>query len=112
MKLKNDYENESINNLVTNHNELKMILEQDEKFIQHTDPIYLDPTESEFGRAHFFAPHKKIFGNYYDTFWVNMGVIWSMTLVLAFTLYFDIFKKVLNFLEEIITRIAPKKKPL
>ena len=112
LKLKNDYENESINNLVTNHNELKMILEQDEKFIQHTDPIYLDPTESEFGRAHFFAPHKKIFGNYYDTFWVNMGVIWSMTLVLAFTLYFDIFKKVLNFLEEIITRIAPKKKPL
>ena len=110
LQLKNDYENESVTNLVTNHNELKLIIEQDEHFIQHTDPVFLDPTDSNWGRAHFFAPHKKIFGTYYDTFWVNLAVIWSMSIVLAVTLYFDLLKKLLNFIEEIIALIAVKKK--
>ncbi len=108
MKDKQDYENESLSDLVTNHNELAKILEADGKLIQRADPIYLDPT-SDFGRAHFFAPRKKIMGNYYDTYWVNMCVIWMMSLIMAITLYFDLLKKLLDGLEELADRFSKKK---
>lgn len=107
MENKNDYENESLINLVTNHNELDKILEKDGELIQRADPVFLDPT-SNFARAHFFAPRKKFMGNYYDTYWVNICVIWLMSLVMAITLYFDVLKKLLDGLEELFSRLSRK----
>lgn len=107
MKDKNDYENESLTNLVTNHNELDKILEKDGELIQRADPVFMDPTFN-FARAHFFAPRKHMFGKYYDTYWVNICVIWIMSLVMAITLYFDLLKKLLDGLEELFSRLSRK----
>jgi ABC-type multidrug transport system ATPase subunit len=107
MQNKNDYENESLSNLVTNHNELDKILEKDGELIQRADPVFLDPT-FKFARAHFFAPRKKFMGNFYDTFWVNICVIWLMSLTMAITLYFDVLKKLLDGLEELFSRLSRK----
>jgi ABC-type multidrug transport system ATPase subunit len=95
LKAKEDYENESLNNMVTNKNSFLKIIEVDGRFIQKSDPIYLDPTEKT-GRAHLFAPRKKFFGNYYDTYWFNIAVIALMSLVLGIALYFDLLKKLLG----------------
>lgn len=85
-KLRNDYVNEGLSDLVSNKNELSKILELDEELVQKADPIYLD---AETPRAHFYAPRKKIFGTYVTTFTFNILVIWAMTLALMVTLYMN-----------------------
>jgi ABC-type multidrug transport system ATPase subunit len=109
LKEKDDYENESLHDLVTNRNTPYRILDLNGEYIQKIDPVYLDPTGSDLGRAHFFAPKKKFFGKYYDTYWVNLTVIWLMSLVLGITLYFDVLKKFINLLENIFSRLGRKK---
>ena len=98
LQKKDDYENESMIDLVTNRNSFYKILDLNGAYIQKTNPVYLDPTESNFGRAHFFAPRKKFLNRYYDTFWFNLCVIWGMSLILGITLYFDVLKKFINLL--------------
>ncbi|MBN4062364.1 ATP-binding cassette domain-containing protein [Bacteroidales bacterium AH-315-I05] len=100
-ELKNNYENLALSDFVTNKQDLKFILEVDGQLIQRTNPIYLDP---EGFRAHFYAPRKKLFGNYIDTFWANVGVLWIMSIILMVTLYFDVFKKVLFGLERMFSK--------
>ncbi len=110
IKLQDDYENESLNNLVKNENDLgEKCLEKDGKLIQRTNPVYLDP-DNNYGSAHFYAPQKKFFGHYYQTFWFNICVIWSMSITLMITLYFDVLKKILDFLGNIPSMFKRKKK--
>ena len=94
--------------MVTNKNTFYKILDLDGAYIQKMDPIYLDPVDSNFGRAHFFAPYKKFFGRYYETYWFNLFVIWSMCVVLGFTLYFDVLKKFINLLEILFSKLGSK----
>ncbi len=108
LKDKDDYENESLIDLVTNRNSFYKILDLNGAYVQKTNPIYLDPTESNFGRAHFFAPRKKFLNMYYDTYWFNLCVIWGMSLLLTFTLYFDVLKKFINMLEVLFSKFGKK----
>ncbi|HRG38406.1 MAG TPA: ATP-binding cassette domain-containing protein [Bacteroidia bacterium] len=108
LQLKDDYENESLSDLVTNRTTPYRILDLDGKYIQKIDPVYLDPVDSDLGRAHFFAPRKKVFGKYYSTYWVNIYVIWIMSLSLGITLYFDLLKKFINFLERVFNKFSPE----
>lgn len=91
--LRNEHDNEQIFTFVTNKNDLKQMLEVDNQLIQRVDPIYLDP---DGFRAHFYAPRKKLFGQFIPTYWVNIGVIWTFSMFLMITLYFDVFKKILD----------------
>ncbi len=109
LKRQDDYENESLSDLVTNKNTFYKILDLDGTYIQKMDPIYLDPVDSNFGRAHFFAPYKKFFGKYYDTYWFNLFVIWSMSFVLVITLYFDVLKKFITLIEIIFSKFSSKQ---
>ncbi|MBK6833754.1 MAG: hypothetical protein IPG89_05530 [Bacteroidetes bacterium] len=84
-------------------------LEKDGELIQRVDPVYLNPT-NEWGRAHFLAPNKKLFGAMIPTFWFNIGVIWFMSLTLMVTLYFDVMKKILDFFGMLIDKIPFFKK--
>ena len=98
INLQEDYENESLSQLVRNANDIsgEACLEKDGRLIQRIDPVYADPTESNFGGAHFYAPNKRFLGGFFPTFWFNISVIWIMSLILMVTLYFDVFKKILD----------------
>ena len=111
VKLKDDYENESLTQLVKNANDIsgERSLEKDGRLIQQTDPVFEDPTDSKIGRAHFFAPRKNFLGFYYSTFWFNICVIWLMSISLIITLYFDVFKRVLDSLENLAGLFKKKK---
>lgn len=111
VKLKNDYMNEAMANLVRNGNEFNKIIEQDGKLIQRADPVFLEPFQSDLGNSHFFAPRKKIFGHYFDTFWVNLCVLWGMSLTMAITLYFDLLRKLIDGLGNLFSRFSKKGKP-
>lgn len=97
VKLKENYTNESLNQLMQNNDFGDKCLEQGGRLIQRIDPVYLDPTESNLGAAHFYAPTKRFLGSLYSTYWFNICIIWLMSLSLMVMLYFEVFKKVLDF---------------
>lgn len=93
IELKNTFTNDALSDFVKDKNSLNKILELDGHLIQKADPIYLRPKGF---RAHFYAPEKKMFGTYIDTFWANIIVIWSMCLLLIITLYFDVLRNIIE----------------
>ena len=92
------YHNEAVTELVKNVNETHRIVEQDGKLIQKIYPIYKDPDPDhpiDFD-AQFYMPSKHFLNQNIDTFYFNTGVIWSMSLVLAIALYFDLLRKIID----------------
>ncbi len=90
---KNLFFNESLSDLVRNINTRNRILEVDGRFIQLVDPVYHepDPPKNIFSyRTHFFAPHKYILGVSISTMKFNVIVIWLMTILFYFTVYFKL----------------------
>jgi len=104
-KLRDDHYNESLGDLVLNSADFYRIIERDGRLIQRLHPIYQDPISSPMLRAHFFAPSKRIFGAYVDTYWANLLVIWSMSVFLMLTLYLDALSRILNFFGEFSEKI-------
>jgi len=109
--LKDRSENQNLIQLVKNENDIsgEKCLEKDGRLIQRTDPIFQDPVDSKIGRAHFFAPRKKLFNVYYSTFGFNMCIIWLMSMILIVTLYFDVFKRILDSIEALFSIFKKKK---
>jgi energy-coupling factor transporter ATP-binding protein EcfA2 len=92
------YHNEAITDLVKNLAETHRIIEQDGKLIQKIYPIYKDPDPEHMVDfdAQFYMPSKHFLSTNVDTFYFNTGVIWSMTIVLAIALYFDLLRRVID----------------
>ena len=98
--------NESLGDLVLNSADFYRIIERDGKLIQRLHPIYQDPMGSNLLRSHFFAPRKVLFGQYIDTYWANLLVIWLMSIFLMLTLYFDALSRLLGFFGSLGERVA------
>lgn len=103
LELKRRNHNEKLTEFVENNTELVRIIEYKGRLFQKADPIYLDPLHP-FIKAHFYAPRKMIFGKYCSTFWINIGVIGAYSALLYMMLYFRLLKRILDFLEQIISR--------
>ena len=102
---KDTYTNDALTDLVVNKKELNKYIVVEGEIIQQADPIYLDPQQPMI-RAHFFAPRKKLFGTYYETFWVNLLVIWMMSLALIITLYYNLFKKFIDLTGGLFSKLS------
>jgi ABC-type multidrug transport system ATPase subunit len=109
LKVQDENSNESLEQFVTNKMELDKLKEKDGYLIQKSNPIYLDPYDKSFFNSHFYTPQKRLFGMYIDTFWANILVVWLMTLILTATLYYDVFKRMLSFIENLFSKISFKK---
>lgn len=98
IKLEENNENEALSQLVTNSNDIsgERCMEKNGKLIRRIDLVFYDPEDSNFGGAHFYAPRKKFLGVYIDTLYFNTIIIWIMTIILWFTLYFDLFRILLD----------------
>ena len=98
MRFKEQFHNEAVSELVKNVSETHRIIEKDGKLIQKIYPIYKDPDPDhpiDFD-AQFYMPAKHFLNSDIDTFYFNTGVIWSMTLVLAVLLYFDVLRLIID----------------
>lgn len=100
LKTKRQYSNDQLKEFVTNEKEKDRIIEFNGELIQKMDPIYLDPKHPLI-KAHFYAPTKRLFGKQYSTFWVNVIVIWIMTVLLYFILHKRLLKRFLDFSEQL-----------
>ena len=96
--LRNSYQNEAITELVRNTMETNRVIEKDGKLIQKIYPIYKDPDPDHIVDfdAQFYMPAKHFLNKNIDTRLFNIGVIWSMTIVLALALYWEILRKVIE----------------
>jgi ABC transport system ATP-binding/permease protein len=92
------FHNESITDLVKNLAETHRIIEKDGKLIQKIYPIYKEPDPEHMVDfdAQFYMPSKHFLNTNVDTFYFNTCVIWSMCLVLAIALYFDVLRKIID----------------
>lgn len=109
VKFQNKYTNASLTEFVKNSNDMERILEYENRLYQKMDPIYRDPHPS-FIRSHFYSPTKQIFGMYFNTFWVNVIVIWLMTILLYITLHFRLLKRLIDGMGKLFERIGSSKK--
>jgi ABC-type multidrug transport system ATPase subunit len=102
-KLKDEYFNESISDIVRKVFEKNKILRDGDKLIQMVDPIYQMPEpSSKFSfRTQFFAPQKHFAGIFFETIWFNIAVVWIFTVMLYVVLYLDLLKKLLNALSDL-----------
>jgi ABC transport system ATP-binding/permease protein len=98
-ELRHNYHNEKLQDVVWNAYEKHNILRYEDNLIRQYRPIYYEPDnfDSFTLRTQFYAPRKFLFGKYYSTFWVNIIIIWIMSILLYFPLYFDHLKKIINF---------------
>lgn len=105
------YHNEAIAEQVKNLMEQHRIVEKDGRLIQKVYPIYKDPdpTHQVDFDAQFYMPAKHFLSRNIDTLFFNTGVIWSMTLVLCITLYFDVLRRIIDGIEN-ISRYGMRKK--
>ena len=100
-KLKNDYSNVSLEEMVTGKNEKQKTVDFRGELVRKLDPIYMYP-EPGFIKAHFYAPVKPVFNVYATTYAVNVLVIWAMTAGLYLILYFRLFRKLLASGEKLL----------
>ena len=96
---KDKYHNESLSDLVRNVNTSDRIIEYEGRLLQTVDPVFNDPT-TKAGffdyRTHFFAPTKHLGGIQIDTYYFNIAVIWLMTVLLYFSLYYELFGRLIR----------------
>lgn len=103
VELKRTYHNDKLAEFVENSSEIVRIIEYKGHLYQKIDPIYMDP-KHKFIKAHFYSPRKQVFGKYYSTYWVNVWVIWAMSLLLYIILYYRGLKKFLDYMEHFSNR--------
>jgi hypothetical protein len=119
--LKDKYYNEKIADFVKKVYEKNKILETDNEFIQQIDPIFKDPVPNHLFdfRAHFYAPQKHFLGNFFDTYWFNVTMLWVFGVVFYISLYYELLLKFMNLfafkfnsrfsLSQIFSKFVPKK---
>ncbi|MFA5818351.1 MAG: ATP-binding cassette domain-containing protein [Bacteroidales bacterium] len=101
-----DY-NESLANILLNRLATSKIYDAEDKLVQKADPVFMLPG-SKFGRAHFYAPYKQIGDWKIGTLIFNIVAIWLMIFILFVTLYYNILKRFIAFLESLKLPILRK----
>ena len=105
------YVNDAVTDAVLNVSALERIVEYDGKLIQKIYPAYQDehkPVHFFDFSANLYQPTKHFAGSSWNTLHFNIVVIWSMTAGFFVTLYFDVLKHLVTWLES--TR-GSKRKP-
>jgi ABC transport system ATP-binding/permease protein len=107
IKLKNNYYNKQLENVVLDRLRVERYIETDSRIIQKYDPGYMIPL-SKSGRAHFYAPYKLIADIKIDTYWFNLIVLWLSALAWYAALYFNLLQKLVDFIENVKIKNSQK----
>ena len=81
LDLKQKYFNTGLADYVLRRNTFNKIIIQNGEIIRKIDPIYYE-SDNLYGRAHFYAPAKRIRSVSVSTYYFNIAVIWLMSLFL------------------------------
>lgn len=98
IEFKKKYVNEALEDLALNRTELKQLDVYSDMIVRKKHPVYSIP-KNNWGRAHFYAPVKRFAGITFSTPFFNILVIWILSGVLYWTLYFDLLRKAIRYFE-------------
>lgn len=94
------YHNIKLEKLVRNDNEALEYIIDNNRFVRMSGPVFTPP-RSNTGRAHFYAPYKKVATVRIDTFWFNIIIIWLSIIFWSIILYYDVLRKLIRYFENI-----------
>jgi ABC-type multidrug transport system ATPase subunit len=94
--LRNDFENNELKMLLLDLRPGNKIIDTRFRLVQKYNPGYMKST-SGFGRAHLFAPVKRIGNIEFDTYWFNLLIVWFVTILLYLALYFKVLRKIFDY---------------
>ncbi len=100
INFKDKYYNRQVADIVANEKEVLEFDIQYNEMVRTKDAIFRTP-ESNNGRAHFYAPVKRIANYFIDTFWFNLVFIWFTCTFLFILLYYDVLRKIIIYFEAI-----------
>jgi len=100
IRLRGENHNERLSEFVLNRRSTRKIFETRDKFLQKADPVLMKPG-SKHGRAHFYAPYKQIGNLKIGTLVFNMIIIWLMIIFFFGTLYYNVLKRFIVWLEKL-----------
>lgn len=108
--LKLSHHNEAVAETVKNTTDPHRIIEKNGRLIQKVFPIFKDPDPDHLVDfdAQFYMARKHFLNKNLDTLYFNVGVIWSMTVVLAFLLYFKILRRILESADRLTNPVYKK----
>ncbi len=92
--MRRTYSNKRLEEILLNKGQF--VVKWNNRLVRKISPIYQQPA-SKLGRAHFFAPKKRVGNHSFDTFWFNLAIIWLSTLFFYTTLVFDLLRKISNW---------------
>ncbi|PTN09727.1 ATP-binding cassette domain-containing protein [Mangrovibacterium marinum] len=95
-EFKSQYTNKKMELLVRDKYSPNKIYISNDHYHQGDEPIYRIPFERN-GRAHFYAPYKFIGSLKIPTVLFNVLFLWLLTAILAISLYFDVLRKVISY---------------
>lgn len=102
VKRKIDFENKELRDLVLGYlmPDQDMAYETLDRIIQKFQPGYMKAT-SKYGRAHFYAPVKRLGKSEIKTYWFNLAVLWIVSLMLYAALYYKLLRKLIDYIGSI-----------
>jgi len=89
--LRQDYHNDQLFDQVTNRLGVEKIIEVRNQLVQKSDPIYLLP-ESNWGRAHYYAPYKLFNSELTNTKWFNLSILLGFSFIMYIALLIDLLR--------------------
>lgn len=98
IKLKEEYHNASLEDLLLSRLETVKIEEYKDHLIRNDEPIYKQ-AGMKLGRAHFFTSDKFFFSLRIDTFWFNLIVLLIMSLFFYVLLITEALGKLIGFID-------------
>ena len=98
VQLQDRYKNKRLDEVLKNVNNPPDIYEGKKKIIQKTQPVFMIP-DSKIGRAQFYAPYKVLGNLKIPTLIFNLSAIWIMISFFFVTLYYNLLKKFIDWLE-------------
>jgi ABC transport system ATP-binding/permease protein len=96
ISLEENNKNIRLETLILNRESPDLTIVTPERIIRKYKPGYMKAT-SKLGRAHFYAPVKMIGNLEIDTYWFNISLVWGVSLLLYLALYFNFFRKIIDF---------------
>jgi ABC-type multidrug transport system ATPase subunit len=98
--LSSAYENKELEKLLLGDYILKKSVETSDRIIQKYEPGFMIPL-SKYGRAHLYAPYKRVGNLKIDTFVFNVLLLWVISLILYLVLYYNLLQNAIGSFENL-----------
>ena len=94
-KFRDSYFNDKVAEFVLNKTEVKRIKIEKNHFIPIYEPIYQDPLSS-YGRAHYYAPEKKVGSYLIETPVFNIIIMWIISIIMYLLLIYNGAERIIS----------------